>query len=178
MVKINPQGTAVVWAVLFGGSFDDQAFAVAVDSSQQVYFCGETESTDLPTSNPYQSSKDGVTDAFVAMLSADASSLDYASYLGGATTVGFALPAESCRGIDVDSGLIYVAGATNTSDFDTTAGAYDTTGPVGSGCYEDNRDAFIAVFDPDPDPPPRRRPSCIRLIWGLRWATTSSMTWP
>ncbi len=148
VVKINPQGDGIVWAVVFGGSFDDQAYAVAVDSSEQVYFCGETESTDLPTANAYQSTREFAPDIFVAMLSSTATSLVYSSYLGGDSNVGFAFPSETCRGIDVDNGLIYIAGATNTDDFDTTTGAYDETGPVGSGCYEDNRDAFISVFDP------------------------------
>ena len=58
------------------------------------------------------------------------------------------------NGIDVDSGLIYVGGTANTSDFDTAgAGAYDTTGPLGSNgtcptCYEDRSEGFIAVFNP------------------------------
>ncbi len=150
VVKINPQGTAIVWAVVFGGLSDDQAFAVAVDTSQQVYFCGETESSDLPVSaSPYQGSLEGSEDAWVAKLSSDGASLRYGSYLGGSTEPGFSFRNDSCNGLDVDTGLIYVGGVTNTSDFDTTVGAFDTTGPIGfSGSFVDDDDAFISVFDP------------------------------
>ena len=148
VAKINAQGTAIDWAAFFGGTSDDWGNAIAVDASQQVYFCGATESSDLATVKAYQGSLEGTDDAFVAMLSSTGSSLIYASYLGGATEPGFSFRTEGCHGIDVDNSLIYIGGLTNTSDFDTMLGAFDTNGPLGSGSYEDDDDAFISVFDP------------------------------
>ena len=156
VAKIAPAGDAIVWAAFFGGSssFGEWGNSIAVDASQQVYFCGSTDSTDLPTANAYQSTLEGSEDAFVAQLSSDGTSLLYSTYLGGATAPSFSFYSEACNGIDVDSGLIYVGGTANTSDFDTAgAGAYDTTGPLGSNgtcptCYEDRSEDFIAVFNP------------------------------
>ena len=148
VAKINPQGTAIEWAAFFGGTGSDIGFKIAVDDSQQPYFCGQTTSTDLPLStSPYQSTREGSTDAYVVMLSATGASLLYSSYLGGATP---APGNELCGGIDVDSGLIYVGGYTTSSDFDTTAGAFDTTGPLGFtvGGFQDDFEAFISVFNP------------------------------
>ena len=147
VAKINRQGTAIEWAAFFGGTGVDIGFSIAVDDSQQPYFCGQTTSTDLPLSgSPYQSAREGSTDAYVVMLSSTGASLLYSSYLGGATP---APGNESCNGIDVDSGLIYVGGYTTSTDFDTTTGAFDTTGPLGfSGIFEDNLEGFISVFNP------------------------------
>ena len=148
VAKINAQGTAIEWAAFFGGTSGDRGNSIAVDASLQVYFCGATRSSDLPTASAYQGLRDGDEDAFVAMLSSSGASLLYSSYLGGTTAPEVFLSA--CNGIDVDSGLIYVGGVTNTSDFDTTLGAFDTTGPSGfskSGFF-DGDDAFISVFDP------------------------------
>ena len=150
VAKINAQGTAIEWAAFFGGTSDDWGNSIAVDATQQVYFCGATESSDLATANPYQSSLEGSEDAFVAMLSSTGASLLYSSYLGGATEPGFSFATDACNGIDVDSSLIYAGGVTNTSDFDTTLGAFDTTGPTGfskSG-FSDDSEAFISVFNP------------------------------
>ena len=148
VAKIAPAGDAIVWAAFFGGSssFGEWGNSIAVDASQQVYFCGSTDSTDLPTANAYQSTLEGSEDAFVAQLSSDGTSLLYSTYLGGATAPSFSFYSEACNGIDVDSGLIYVGGTANTSDF-------DTTGPLGSNgtcptCYEDRSEGFIAVFNP------------------------------
>ncbi len=148
VAKINAQGTAIEWAAFFGGTSGDRGNSIAVDASLQVYFCDATRSSDLPTASAYQGLRDGDEDAFVAMLSSSGASLLYSSYLGGTTAPEVFLSA--CNGIDVDSGLIYVGGVTNTSDFDTTLGAFDTTGPSGfskSGFF-DGDDAFISVFDP------------------------------
>ena len=148
VAKINRQGTAIEWAAFFGGSSGDLAFSIAVDDSQQPYFCGQTNSTDLPLStSPYQSTKEGSTDAFVVMLSSTGASLLYSSYLGGATP---APGHDLCDAIDVDSGLIYIGGYATTTDFDTTEGAFDTTGPLGStgGFFQDDFEAFISVFNP------------------------------
>ena len=148
VAKINPQGTAIEWAAFFGGTGGEGGFKIAVDDSQQSYFCGQTASSDLPLSaSPYQSTREGSTDAYVAMLSSTGASLLYSSYLGGATP---APGHDLCDAIDVDSGLIYIGGYALTSDFDTTEGAFDTIGPLGftKGGFEDDAEAFISVFNP------------------------------
>ena len=148
VTKINRQGTAIEWAAFFGGTGSEGGFKIAVDDSQQPYFCGQTTSTDLPlSSSPYQSTREGSTDAFVAMLSSTGASLLYSSYLGGATP---APGHDLCDAIDVDSGLTYIGGYATTTDFDTTAGAFDEIGPLGftKGGFQDDFEAFISVFNP------------------------------
>ncbi|MGI8710222.1 MAG: hypothetical protein ACR2LA_04430 [Acidimicrobiales bacterium] len=76
----------------------------------------------LPTTpDAYDSRLGGDRDAFVARLSPDGASLRYATFLGGR---------DSDYGYSVDvgpEGFVTISGATYSSDFPTTPGAYDTS---------------------------------------------------
>jgi hypothetical protein len=62
----NPQSTYL------GGSADDEAYALAIAASGDVYVAGLTDSTDFPnTAGGAQASNGGSYDAFVARLTAD-----------------------------------------------------------------------------------------------------------
>ena len=56
--------------------------------------------------------------AFVVRLSANGSTLDYATFLGGSGSSGLALALDA-------AGRATVTGFTDSSDFPTTAGAFD-----------------------------------------------------
>jgi uncharacterized protein (TIGR03437 family) len=97
--KLDPQG-AMLYSSFFGGSGDDVAMAVAVDSGGNVYIGGNTMSHDLPLgSHPVQTTFAGSTilgprgDAFVAKfdfggkLQAVPAKI---SFLAGAPTTGAA----------------------------------------------------------------------------------------
>ncbi len=66
ITKLNSVGNSLVYSTYLGGSADDEANAIAVDTSGAVYVTGYTRSTDFPTLNPYQGTFQGVYyDAFV-----------------------------------------------------------------------------------------------------------------
>lgn len=46
--KLNPQGTQILYTRYLGGSVNDTASAIAVDSAGNVYVAGSTESPDFP----------------------------------------------------------------------------------------------------------------------------------
>jgi hypothetical protein len=73
---------------------------------------------------------DGSNDAFVTKLNAMGSALRYSTFLGGTSE-------DAGLGIAVDeSGRAYVTGFTDSVDYPTTSGAFDTT-------YNGNTDAFV-----------------------------------
>ena len=125
VAKLNATGTALVYATYLGGSTAEFGNAIAVDASDNAYVVGKTESTDFPvTSGAFQpSNNNGGSDytGFVSKLNPAGSALIYSTYLGGSS-------AEDANAIAVDnSGNAFVVGATGSSDFPVTPGAYITS---------------------------------------------------
>jgi len=81
VAKINNVGNSLVFSTFLGGTDDDRATGLAIDSGNNVYLCGNTYSEDFPLSNPYQTDQPGK-DAFVVKLDSSGASLVYSTYLG------------------------------------------------------------------------------------------------
>ncbi len=138
VTKLNPLGTARVYSTFLGGTADDYAYAMAVDSSGNVFFSGETSSRNFPTTvGALQKSLEGIgQDAFVAKLNAAGSALAYSTYLGGGDL-------DRAFGLCVDSsGNCYVAGFTSSGNFPTTLGALQ------SGFKGGQYDGFVTKINP------------------------------
>ncbi|HEX2386339.1 MAG TPA: SBBP repeat-containing protein, partial [Candidatus Binatia bacterium] len=84
VVKVNADGTDLVYATFIGGTGNDRGKGIAVDNADKAYITGETDSseTSFPVIGGPFLTKDSGIDAFVARLAADATSLDYAGYIG------------------------------------------------------------------------------------------------
>ena len=114
-----------------------------VDASGRIYIAGTICEPTLPvTPNAAQPTYRGGCDGFVAILAPDGR-LQYASYLGGSKQ-------ERISAIDADAaGNAYVVGDTSSSDFPTTAGAYDVTCGATGDCSTTGRlDGFVTRFAP------------------------------
>jgi hypothetical protein len=124
VAKLNPSGSALVYATFLGGNGDeelDRGLGIAVDGAGNAYVTGETHSSTFPTTSGAfdRTFNDGLTDAFVAKLNPSGSALLYATYLGGSM-------GDGGYSIAVDGrGDAYVAGYTGSGNFPTTSGAYD-----------------------------------------------------
>src|SRR6266508_3711297 len=123
LVKLNPSlsgSASLLYSTSLGGSVDDEATGLALDSSNNVYITGRTYSSNFPTKNARQSSRAGNADAFVTKLNPSLSgsaSLLYSTFLGGS---GY----DKGTAIAVDgAGLAYISGYTRSSNF-PTLGAY------------------------------------------------------
>ena len=111
VIKLNAAGTGGFYGTYVGGSQNDFANGIAVDSSGNAIIAGITGSSDFPTQNPIQASNHGTNtniynSGFVAKLNANGSALLYSTYLGGAfVTRANAIAADG-------SGNAYVTGVT------------------------------------------------------------------
>lgn len=136
------------------------AQAISIDQHGDAYIAGLTFATDFPaTAGAFQTAKKGAAhaaNAFVAKFNPNASGADslvWATYLGGSGN------GDAAAAIAVDgNGDVFVAGQTSSSDFPTTANAYDRSCgsdgncnayPCGSGCIATVPDAFVTEFSPD-----------------------------
>ena len=116
VVKVNPDGTALLYAGFVGGTSYDYGNSIAVDAAGNAYVTGETWSNTFPTLvGPFLSYSGGI-DAFLIKVNATGSGLDYAGYLGGSSE-------DLGTGVAVDSANnAYVTGRTGSNDFPTAVG--------------------------------------------------------
>jgi Beta-propeller repeat/Putative binding domain, N-terminal len=112
--KINAAGSALVYSTYLGGSGDEAAYGIAVDSAGNAYVTGRTGSNDFPTVNALQPSKHssaGNSNAYVSKINPAGSAFVYSTYLGGST-------GDGGSAIAVDGfGNVYVGGSTYSTDF-------------------------------------------------------------
>ncbi len=135
VTKLNAAGNALLYSTYLGGIKYDYGSGIAVDGSGNAYVTGEAGQLNFPgegarfptTAGAFQTSNDGGgNDAFVAKLNAAGSALVYSTLLGGAYGTGHG--GDAGYGIAVDGiGNAYVTGLTSSSNFPTTAGAFQTT---------------------------------------------------
>jgi uncharacterized protein (TIGR03437 family) len=110
VAKVGPDGK-VVWATYLGGTSEDWATGIALDSAGNVWIAGYTESPAFPLVNPIQSwlttAPGAYAYAFVSKFSPDGAKLLYSTLLG--STAGSAGTTANAAGIAVDSaGNAYV----------------------------------------------------------------------
>ncbi|HET9530869.1 MAG TPA: SBBP repeat-containing protein, partial [Blastocatellia bacterium] len=152
VAKLSSDARSVVWASYFGGSGDDGgAPSVRVDSSGNLFYLTNTNSSNAPTTaNAYRRTYSGGWDVLLARISSDGTWLVYSTYLGGS-----ALEFTETHGLDIDSsGNAYAAFSTKSANIPTTSTAFQRTygGSGGSGTGNNTNypgDAFVAKISPD-----------------------------
>ncbi len=126
VAKLDSTGSNLVYADYIGGNSDDYAVALVLDSANEVYVTGSTQSSNFPVVNAYQSQQPGPSTGFVTRISADGSAILYSTYLGGNNY-------DQPAGIAIDnSGEVMVAGYTQSQNF-PVANAYQATAQANQG---------------------------------------------
>lgn len=117
ILKLKPNGD-FIWASYFGGSNGDFLLGLAIDTNQQLNFCGYTASVDLPTTtSSFQQNLGGALDIFVAQFDSSGM-LNWTSYIGGTNT-------EDAHTVCVDNqNNVIVGGESYSNDYPVTTGAY------------------------------------------------------
>jgi len=113
VLELNPSGNSLIYSTFLGGSGNDYATGIAVDSTGQAYISGYTASVDFPVSSTaFQSSYGGGEfDGFFAKLNPAGSQLVYATYLGG-------IGNDTAYAVALDpAGNVYLTGQTQSSNF-------------------------------------------------------------
>ncbi len=124
VARFDNLGKNLIYLTYLGGSADDGALGLAVDSAGNAFVTGYTDSPNFPTSTNAlfrtisgqynNNSKSYLTDAFVTELNPGGSNLVYSTFLGGAATdVGVGIALDS-------SDNAYVTGYSYSDNFPTT----------------------------------------------------------
>lgn len=102
----------------YGDEFRGEVF---VDINDDVYVGAVTYSTNFPVKNAIQATLKGQQDACIFKLTEDLKTLRWSTYLGGSSF-------DVVNSILVkDSNTVYITGGTASTDFPSTASAYQTT---------------------------------------------------
>ena len=158
IVKLDPTGSQVLGATYLGGSLDESAAAVTLDSSNNVWVSGCTNSSNFPTQHPYQGAFAGMSpgtlqpfmncgDGFLSELSPDLKTLLYSTYFGGNGD-------DAISAIQVDAaGTVYMTGITVSTNFPTKSpisGQSTYHGPTtrAESAIGVSGDAFVAHLNP------------------------------
>jgi gliding motility-associated-like protein len=81
--RLNPDLTALQFSSYFGGNQNDAGYGIQTNSSGNVYFCGGTESANLPTTaGAVKPTYGGNVDGYLVRLNSSGNSLLACTYLG------------------------------------------------------------------------------------------------
>ncbi len=111
VAKLNVSGSELIYSTYLGGSSEDYAYGIAVDTLGNAYIVGYTESSNFPTTSAIYGRNAGESDAFVAKISSESSS-DTTAPSGSLT---------------INSGASY----TNSTTVTVTLSVTDSTGVTG-----------------------------------------------
>ncbi|MCC7429489.1 SBBP repeat-containing protein, partial [bacterium] len=138
-IKINSTGNALLYSTFFGGTLTEQAYGMELDSQNSALITGYTTSGSFPmVAGSFDTTIGGVVDIFLTKLNPTATALNYSTFLGGNS-------AETSYGLTSDTNdFAYLTGYTASTDFPTTANAYDLT-YNGDGS---TIDAFVTKINP------------------------------
>jgi len=147
LCKISPTGGSIKFSTYIGGTSNDRALGMYVDSETSVYLTGETNSGDMPIvpysnqgtppqpwDRPYSSQLTGGYDAFVIKITGEGSSTVNATYFGGSNDdQGIAIQ------VDEEYYTMYISGNTKkeagTQKFPVTGSAVMKTNQGGWDCF-------------------------------------------
>lgn len=163
IAKLNPAGSAILYATFFGGSAAVYPVQIALDSSNNIYFTGYLQlasaassyypnSTNVPfpvSAGAYQQYGVGVQAPTLSELSANGHTLLYSTLMGTQSTTTFFASSEPYALAVGPNGMAYLGGQTLAADFPTTSGVVKPTCVVSSGNSQDciSYTGFLSAFD-------------------------------
>jgi uncharacterized repeat protein (TIGR01451 family) len=117
------------WGTYFAGNDNADGLGMTIDSVDNVYTTGYTQSTNIATAGAYQTVDNGGEDAYVAKFNPTGTTLLWCTYLGGTgNTLAIGIAVDKAQNV-------YFTGGSNCATGIATKGAYDTvfTGTSGNG---------------------------------------------
>ncbi|WP_263357053.1 choice-of-anchor D domain-containing protein [Acidicapsa ligni] len=116
IAKLDSTFQTLLFATYLGGSDNDQAYNLALDTDGSVYVAGATHSTNFPIVNGYPGGTPvvgGKPSGTLTKLSADGSTILYSTFIGyGSPSASFAPPVM----VTANNGIVYLIGQSDVAD--------------------------------------------------------------
>ncbi|MGH9839446.1 MAG: SBBP repeat-containing protein [Blastocatellia bacterium] len=110
VTKLNPAGTALVYSTYLGGSRGDGGYGIAVDANGHAAVTGQSFSPNFPLTSDALQPPGGGSGVFVTRLDATGTAIDYSTFLGSNSGIGYGLAADA-------RGDLYVTGEIFSGNF-------------------------------------------------------------
>ena len=158
IIRLSPNGSNRLFATYIGGSGDDQPHSLVVDGAGNLIIAGRSSSANYPVTGSGLIGGGGLFDIVVSKLNASGTVMMGSKKIGGSGDDGVNIASvrngvnslQQNYGDDGRSevildgaGNIYVASCTRSTNFPSTAGAFQTTSGGGS------QDGVVLKFDPN-----------------------------
>lgn len=163
--KLDPDGSALNWSTYLGGSADDTASGVHVDTDGNVYLVGDSRSPDIPTTAgayqennpsdtcPADDEPDRLCESVYTLKLDEAGNQQLGTYFGGEGDESAGAPSrtgDASQNIDVAAdGSVLLVGGTESADFPLSAGALQTRLPTGEEHDGEARIGFVTRLNPE-----------------------------
>ena len=134
--RLAPHLNTLVSSTYIGSSNSDSGNAITIGPSGSIYVAVSAGIGYPTTSGAYDETHNGNNEAAISALSSDLASLSASTFVGG---LEVEVPIDLARNT---AGDIYMSGITNSANFPTTAGAYDTS-------YNGDFDLFVSKLTAD-----------------------------
>jgi hypothetical protein len=132
--QFSTNNSILLYSTYLGGLGDDEAYSISVDRNDAVWIVGTTSSNTFPTTDDaFNITINGGQDAFLLSLAANGTTLYYSTFLGCSNIESFTSSVLS------PSGQVWIVGETQSTDFPTTANAYN-------GSASGSNDLFLTCF--------------------------------
>jgi FlgD Ig-like domain/Beta-propeller repeat len=139
VTRVGPDGD-IAWTNFIVGDNHDFATDIAVDAEGNIWVTGWTTSSDFPVTSDAFDPVMTHSAAFLMQLSSETGTIIYCTLLGGDHT-------DRANGLAInDDGEILIVGYTKSTDFPTTADAYQPEPNAPLYIY---KDIFISKFSGD-----------------------------
>jgi hypothetical protein len=175
--KLNPAGSALVYSTYLGGSGDDYAYGIAVDSVGNAYATGLSASTNFPSAGSINIELGSGREVFLSKFNTAGSALLLSFRYGGNSS-------DEAADIAVDrNASAYIVGSTASANFPVTL---DPAQPSTGGAY----DAFVSKigscdysFSVSPDAPFQAPGNggpwsvSVTAASGCPWVAASTASW-
>lgn len=134
--KLTSDGSSLQFSTFLGGTGNERAYSIALDSEDNPVLTGYTSSSDFPVTPGAYDAQNNLIDGFISKLSADGTTLLFSTFIGGS---------EEDLSTDIqldDNNNPIITGYTLSTNFPVTPITFD---PNANG----NEDAFISKLSAD-----------------------------
>ena len=142
----------LIFSTFIGGNKRDSSYDIVLDSENNIYITGSTNSVNFPTtSGCFDESYNNDTDVFVIKLNSYGTEIIYSTFVGGGVD-HYTEKAWDDYGYDIvidSENNVYVTGYTTSSNFPTTPGCFDDTLSPSTKPLETNSDLFVLKINSD-----------------------------